>query len=100
MRKVRKVAATLGTMAIAGGAATVVFCSSPHVAQADPPLPDGCSKDRGTIHCTTSETDAPHNNWSQTETTSKKGSFNSSHDEVTTGTATNPGGHEPPGQQP
>jgi hypothetical protein len=100
MLTVRKVAATLGALAIASGAAVVVFSSSPQVAQADPPLPDNCVKNRGTITCETVEPSQPHRNWSETVTTSKKGSFNSSHEEDTGGTALNPASKVPPGQQP
>jgi hypothetical protein len=42
-------------MAIASGAAVVVFSSSPQTAQASP-TPTGCTKDKGTITCTTTAT--------------------------------------------
>ena len=55
------------------------------------PLPEGCTKTRGTIHCTE---EGKNKNW--TTETSKKGSFSSSHEEETTNK--NKGGNAPPGQ--
>ena len=55
---------------------------------ADPP---GCPKHRGTITCTE---EGKNKNW--TTETSKKGSFNSSHEEEKTNK--NKGGNAPPGQ--
>ena len=50
------------------------------------PLPEGCTKERGTITCTQSEPvgNAPeHSNAQRTETTTtQKGSFQSSHEPV------------------
>lgn len=54
-------------------------------------LPPGCTKTRGTITCTE---EGKNKNW--TTTTSKKGSFNSSHEEERTNR--NKGGNAPPGQ--
>ncbi|MGH2710709.1 MAG: hypothetical protein ACRDH9_05840 [Actinomycetota bacterium] len=54
-------------------------------------LPEGCTKTRGTIHCTE---EGKNKNW--TTESSKKGSFSSSHEEETTNT--NKGGNAPPGQ--
>lgn len=54
-------------------------------------LPEGCTKTRGTIHCTS---EGKNKNW--TTETSKKGSFNSSHEEERTNR--NKGGNAPPGQ--
>ena len=53
--------------------------------------PPGCTKVRGTIHCTQEGT---NKNW--TTETSKKGSVNSSHEEESTNK--NKGGNAPPGQ--
>ena len=58
---------------------------------ADPPLPDGCDKKRGTIICTK---EGKNKNW--TTETSKKGIFSSSHEEEKTNK--NKGGNAPPGQ--
>lgn len=55
------------------------------------PLPAGCTKDRGTITCTE---EGKNKNW--TATTTKKGSFESSHPEDKTNR--NQGGNAPPGQ--
>ena len=60
-------------------------------AGADPPLPEGCEKVRGTIVCTE---EGKNKNW--TSESSKKGSFSSSHEEETSNT--NKGGNAPPGQ--
>ncbi len=54
-------------------------------------LPPGCTKVRGTIHCTE---EGKNKNW--TTESSKKGSFNSSHEEESTNK--NKGGNAPPGQ--
>ncbi len=54
-------------------------------------LPPGCTKERGTIHCTE---EGKNKNW--TTETSKKGSFESSHEEERTDK--NKGGNAPPGQ--
>lgn len=54
-------------------------------------LPEGCTKHRGTITCTE---EGKNKNW--TTETSKKGSFNSSHEEERTNK--NKGGNAPPGQ--
>ena len=54
-------------------------------------LPPGCTKVKGTIHCTE---EGKNKNW--TTETSKKGSFNSSHEEERTNK--NKGGNAPPGQ--
>jgi hypothetical protein len=54
-------------------------------------LPEGCTKTRGTITCTS---EGKNKNW--TTTTSKKGSFSSSHEAETTNR--NKGGNAPPGQ--
>jgi hypothetical protein len=54
-------------------------------------LPENCTKVRGTIHCTE---EGKNKNW--TTETSKKGSFNSSHEEEKTNK--NKGGNAPPGQ--
>jgi len=55
------------------------------------PLPEGCTKVRGTIHCTE---EGKNKNW--TTETSKKGSFSSSHEEQKANK--NKGGNAPPGQ--
>ncbi|HEV3475291.1 MAG TPA: hypothetical protein VG602_07995 [Actinomycetota bacterium] len=55
------------------------------------PLPEGCTKERGTITCTT---EGKNKNW--TTTTTKKGSFSSSHPQQDTNR--NRGGNAPPGQ--
>lgn len=60
-------------------------------AGASPPLPEGCEKVRGTIHCVE---EGKNKNW--TTTTTKKGSFSSSHSEEKTNR--NKGGNAPPGQ--
>jgi hypothetical protein len=54
-------------------------------------LPDNCTKVRGTIHCTE---EGKNKNW--TTESSKKGSFQSSHEEEKTNK--NKGGNAPPGQ--
>ena len=54
-------------------------------------LPPGCTKTRGTITCTE---EGKNKNW--TTTTTKKGSFSSSHEAETTNR--NKGGNAPPGQ--
>jgi hypothetical protein len=78
-------------LTIGGGIAALALAAP--VAQAAN-APPGCEKIQGTIVCSTD--DSPHNNW--TEDSTKKGSVNSSHEEEST--ATNPGGHQPPGAQP
>ena len=60
------VTALMMALMMSFGAASAVF--------ADPPLPSGCYKERGTIYCT--ETGK---NPKFSEETSKKGSFQSSH---------------------
>jgi hypothetical protein len=102
MLSVRKVAATLGAMAIASAAAVVVFSSGPQAAQADPSGPAGCTKTQGTWNCTTVATSTPHRNWSQTETTQQKGDFNATQGNPPEETAVvkNPAGKTPAGQQP
>ena len=60
----------------------------PSTALADPPLPEGCEKVRGTIVCEEEETvgNAPEHSKAQRTktTTTKKGSFQSSHEEEQT----------------
>jgi hypothetical protein len=65
-------------------------------ASAAPPLPDGCTKERGTIICVESE---PVGNSGKTkdETVTKKGSFQSSHDPDCS--YENPADQTPPGKQ-
>ena len=101
MLTVRKVAATVGAMAIASGAAVVVFSSGPQAAQASP-TPTGCTKTQGTITCVTTESSQPHRNWTQTVTTSQKGNFDAQggHESQTNETNANPAGKLPAGQQP
>ena len=99
---VRKVAATLGAMAIASGAAIVVFSSGPQAAQATPLTDPSCTKTQGTITCTTVVEGTPHRNWTQTVETTQKGNFDAQggHPSEVTGANKNKGGNEPPGQQP
>jgi hypothetical protein len=52
-------------------------------ALADPPLPGGCSKEQGTINCVQEE-EGKNDKFTQEQTTTQKGSFQSSHDPVTT----------------
>lgn len=80
---------TLAGAIIAAG----LLASTAGIASATP-TPEGCTKDQGTVSCTT--TDDPSNGW--VTDTDKKGSVNSSHPEV--GTVTNPGGNQPPSKQP
>ena len=100
MRQLRKVAATLGTMAIASSAVVVVF-SSGQAAQASP-TPEGCDKDKGTITCTTVVPSKPHRNWTQVVETTQKGNFDAQggHPSQTKEANENPNGKLPPGQQP
>jgi hypothetical protein len=80
MRKLKKVTATLGGIAVAGTIAFGVSVASASSAQAD------CSGSFFSRTCT----DTPHNNWTTTTT----GIFKRHT------TVTNPGGNQPPGQQP
>jgi hypothetical protein len=99
---VRKVAATLGAMAIASGAAVVVFSSGPQAAQASPLTDPSCTKVKGTITCTTTVAGTPHRNWTQTVETTQKGNFDAQggHPSQTKDANGNPAGKLPPGQQP
>jgi hypothetical protein len=73
----------LSSILIAGA----LFVASVGIAAADP-VPAGCDKARGTITCTTTETagNAPEHSNAQrvTDTTTQKGSFESSHEPVVT----------------
>jgi hypothetical protein len=97
MRKLRKVAATLGGIAVASTVAfgaSVAFASS---AQAD----FSCSLEDSSFTCTRVVVDVvedtPHNNWTtETTTTTNLFHFNTTTDTV----VKNPAGKEPPGQQP
>jgi hypothetical protein len=98
MRKLRKVAATLGGIAVASTVAfgaSVAFASS---AQAD----FNCSLEDSSFTCTRVEVvvveDTPHNNWTTetTTTTNLFHPFNTTTDTV----VKNPAGKVPPGQQP
>jgi hypothetical protein len=63
-------------------AAVAVGLTVPTVAVGDPPLPEGCVKERGTIVCETQpggSGDAASGQTSSTKTETKKGSFSSSH---------------------
>ena len=72
-------------LSIAAGAA--LFVGAATIARADP-VPAGCDKQQSIITCTTSETagNAPEHSNAQrvTDTTTVKGSFESSHPETTT----------------
>jgi len=72
----------MAAAAAALGLATLSFSPSAALAAN---APAGCTKDRGTINCTKTETvgNAPEHSKAQrtTTTTSKKGSVNSSHPE-------------------
>lgn len=76
--------------ALAASVLSVLVLGLAPIASAGP-LPPGCTKMRGTIHCTE---EGKNKNW--TTETSKKGSFSSSHEEETTNR--NKGGNAPPGQ--
>jgi hypothetical protein len=91
----RKVLLALAGLAI--GAAAVITTLTPLASGS--PTPDNCTKERGTISCVTVVPSTPHRNWSQVESTSVKGNFDSSHDPVEDNTVKNPSGKEPPGQQ-
>jgi hypothetical protein len=80
---------TIKRMVVASVLTALVAGVAP-VAQAGR-LPEGCTKHRGTITCTT---EGKNKNW--TTETSKKGSFSSSHEEESTNK--NKGGNAPPGQ--
>jgi hypothetical protein len=81
-RRIRTVLVTSIVSAVVLGLAPASFAG---------PLPEGCQKDRGTIHCTE---EGKNKNW--TTETSKKGSFSSSHEQQDTNR--NKGGNVPPGQ--
>ena len=79
---------TIKKMLVASVLTALVAGVAP-VAQAR--LPEGCTKTRGTVTCTS---EGKNKNW--TTETSKKGSLNSSHEEESTNK--NKGGNTPPGQ--
>ena len=78
-------------VAFAGAIVAVLALGPAASSLAGPNLPPGCTKVRGTIVC---ETEGKNKNW--TTTTSKKGSFQSSHEEERVNR--NKGGNAPPGQ--
>jgi hypothetical protein len=81
-RRIRTVLVTSIVSAVVLGLAPASFAG---------PLPEGCQKVRGTIHCTQ---EGKNKNW--TTETSQKGSFSSSHEQQTANK--NKGGNAPPGQ--
>lgn len=88
----RKAIASL-TLALTLIVSSLGFSAS---AFADPPLPEGCTKDRGTVYCTEIVYLGESEN-TKVYKESQKGSFSSSHDPDCG--YTNPGGNLPGGQQ-
>ena len=88
----RRTTALAAVTLFSGG---TLLLSAP-AAHADPDVGEGCWKERGTIYCEVKDYAGNSDNYWLDES-SKKGSYQSSHEEESS--VTNPGGNQPPGKQ-